>query len=301
MRNKFIILSGGGVGDAVVATPTYEALKKAYPQYKIIVYCKNIGHYTVFSNNPNIDSLRILKASDMWRYPYHLYLFLFNRKKLGYYNMQFQHIPLTWIYEKNVKEIIPEIFGLEVKNPKAQLFFTKKEEERARTLLQPFPKPVLMHIHSRSSQNHHWQLEKWEALVNELPGYSFIQMGNTDEPLIKNAIDFRGKTTLREALCMMKYAYSFVGIDSNFSHVTNAFDIPGVVLFGDSSPLFWGHSNNINVYKNVSCAPCYYDLWSKPCPYGHECMTTITVEEVKNAFLLQAEKRDTTFADKLQS
>ncbi|HEX8460185.1 MAG TPA: glycosyltransferase family 9 protein [Segetibacter sp.] len=294
MSKEFIILSGGGVGDAVVSTPTYKALRQAYPKSKIIVYCKNKGHYNVFLNNPNIDSLRMLKIRSMWKYPYHLYSYLFNRKKVKFYNMQFQHIPPTWIYEKNVKEIIPEIFGLEVKNPVAELFFTSKEEEKAELLMQPFTKPVLMHVHSRSSQNHHWQMDKWEALIDSLPGYSFIQVGNKDEELIKNAIDFRGKTSLREAMCMMKFAYSFVGIESSFAHISGVFDIPGVVLFGDTSPLYWGNSNNFNIYKNVSCAPCYYDLWSKPCPYGHECMTTITVEEVRSAFLQQVSKRSTT-------
>jgi ADP-heptose:LPS heptosyltransferase len=289
-----VILSGGGVGDALCATPTYEALKKAHPGSKIIVYCKNQGHYNVFQNNPYIDSLRMLKVRSMWKHPSHLYAYLFKKKKMRYYNMQFQHIPLTWIYDKHVKEIIPEIFGLEVKNSKVQLFFTKKEEERAFALLKPFAKPVFMHIHSRSSQNHHWQMHKWEELIAELPGYSFIQVGNVDEPRIKNAVDFRGKTSLREALCMMKFAYSFLGIESSFAHVTNAFDIPGVVLFGDSSPVYWAHENNINIYKNVSCSPCYYDLWSKPCPYGHECMEYITVEEVKQAFLQQVKNRNTT-------
>ncbi|HEY8898250.1 MAG TPA: glycosyltransferase family 9 protein [Niastella sp.] len=290
MSKELIIVSAGGIGDAIVATPTYKALRQTYPHHRIIVYCVNEKHYNVFLNNPHIDSLRMLKVKHMWKYPRHLYAYLFNRKSIQYRLMAFQHIPLTFIYDKNVKEIIPEIFDLPVKDPKAELYFTHKEEETAKKLLEPFPCPILMHIHSRASQNHHWELERWETLVKELPECTFIQIGHVDEPYVKGAVDFRGKTGLREALCMLKFACSFVGVDSNFSHVTNAFDVPGVVLFGDSSPVFWGHSNNINIYKALPCSPCYYDLWSDPCPYGHECMDAIAVEDVKQALYTQIGK-----------
>jgi ADP-heptose:LPS heptosyltransferase len=88
-------------------------------------------------------------------------------------------------------------------------------------------------------------------------------------------------------LAILKYARSFVGIDSSLAHATNAFDLPGVILFGDSNPATWGHDNNINLYTAVRCSPCYYYVWNHPCPYGHECMESITVEDVKKALLRQ--------------
>ena len=148
-----------------------------------------------------------------------------------------------------------------------------------------------MHIHSKSSQNHHWELENWEELIKQLPDYTFIQLGLKTEPEVKGALDWRGKTLFREALCLLKYADSFVGVDSNMAHATNAFDMPGVVLFGDSSPVHWGKPNNINIYKEVECSPCYYELWHERCPYGHECMKLITVEDVKKALIQQMNRR----------
>ncbi len=134
-------------------------------------------------------------------------------------------------------------------------------------------------------------MEKWKELVRQLQDYTFIQLGHKDEPHVEGALDWRGKIGLREGFCMLKYSTSFVGIDSSFAHATNAFGLPGVVLFGDTSPVYWGHDNNINIYKNVFCSPCYDYSWGDPCPLGHECMNQITVDEVKLALIRQVRRR----------
>ena len=293
MNNEIILVTWGGMGDLLVCTPTIKAIREGYPRHKLIVYCCSNAHYALLQGNPHIDSVRRLHPTHFWRYPFHLLQFVFNKKSFKYYNLAFQHIPLSWIYQKNVKEIIPDIFEdlkLFLDDKKVQLLFTKKEEKWAAQLLAPIQNPVLLHVHSRASVNHHWPEEKWERLVKEMPGVTFIQVGHPDEPYVKGALDWRGKHKTRESLVLIKYARSFVGVDSSFAHATNAFGLPGVILFGDSNPATWGHDNNINIYKDLRCSPCYYYLWSHPCPYGHECMESITVDEVRKALMRQLEK-----------
>lgn len=292
MRRKknIVVVTWGGVGDVMVCTPTLRAIKEKHPAHHLIVYCLNKQHRDVLLNNPYIDSLRLVGVKYMWKYPAHLYAYLFNPTKLKYYYMHFQHIPLSWASVKHVKDIVPEIFSdlaLEIVHREVQLFFTRAEESKAREALVQYRNVVLMHIHSRSSANHHWPMEKWEELVKALPAITFIQIGHFDEQAVTGALDWRGKTSLREALCLLKYADSFVGVDSSLAHASNAFNLPGVVLFGDSSPVFWGHENNINIFKDVRCSPCYYYLDGDPCPYGHECMNQITVAEVQKALTEQ--------------
>jgi hypothetical protein len=95
-----------------------------------------------------------------------------------------------------------------------------------------------------------------------------------------------------------KTTYSFPNnIDApdrmlTFAHATSAFGTPGVVLFGASTPKVWGHSNNINLYKDLRCAPCIDLLFDSPCPYGKPCMTTISVGEVREALIAQLTKSD---------
>ena len=290
MSKKFEIFPCGGIGDTMIITPSVKALKETHPDHKIIVYYKQNGQKDVFLNNPNVDSLRDFRKMSFWRYYYRLSSF-FIRKKTDPFVVLFQHIPPSWIYKVHVIDIVAEIFKVKLKSRKIELFFTKDEENRAKQALKPFKNTVIMHIHSKSSQNHHWELENWEELIKQLPDYTFIQLGLKTEPEVKGALDWRGKTLFREALCLLKYADSFVGVDSNMAHATNAFDMPGVVLFGDSSPVHWGKPNNINIYKEVECSPCYYELWHERCPYGHECMKLITVEDVKKALIQQMNRR----------
>lgn len=292
MSKELVIIIWGGIGDVLVSTPAIRALKESYPDRKIIIYCGNRKQCDVFNNNPYVSSVRLLNPWKLLKYPYHLYVYLFNRKKIKYYQLFFQYIPLSWIYEKSVKEIVPEIFrelNVVQRINNVQLFFTESEERWARKKLSAYSKVVIMHIHSRSSVNHHWLQDRWKELVKTLPDYTFIQIGNNDEPYVDGALDWRGKTTLREGFCLLKYASSFVGVDSSFAHATNAFNLPGVVLFGDTSPVHWGHDNNINIYKKVRCGPCYYDLAPDKCPYDNECMKLITVEEVRDALMKQVE------------
>lgn len=280
-------------------TPTIKALKQQNPDSRLIMYYAHNGHRAVFENNPYIDSLRGVSLKTTWRYPSHLLSFLIWRypgnrllprlkiKKIDYVILNYQRIPLTLAYKKHVIDIVPEMFNIELKDKTVEMFFTKEEELKAEKMLKPYKNVVFIHVHSMSSPNHLWEQAKWEQLVKELPDYTFIQIGNTSEPFVNGALDWRGKTTLREAFCLFKYATSFVGVESNFGHVTSVFKLPGVVLFGDSSPLYWGHDNNINIYKGVPCAPCFWVLWGDPCPYGNECMKLITVEEVKAALIQQ--------------
>lgn len=86
---------------------------------------------------------------------------------------------------------------------------------------------------------------------------------------------------------LLKGASGFVGVTSSFSHATNAFGTPGVVLFGPSAPEVWGHANNVNLSRNLPCAPCIDVLHNAPCPYGAECMQTITVAQVQEALRRQ--------------
>lgn len=309
MSKQFVIVPIGGIGDWLVCTPAIKAVRDKFPDHRIIIYKAKKTYKAateVFAHNPDVHEVRLMNWLTLLRYPRHLYLVLcdvynrmfrphkterFRMHTAKYYELHFQHISPTIIYNKSVKEIIPEIFGLHVRNAKVRLFTTAAEDRQAIALLSQYRYPVIMHIHSNSSDNHHWEMSNWKALVKALPQFTFLQIGSLKEPYVEGAIDLRGKTKLREAFALIKHAASFVGVDSSMSHATNAFDTPGVVLFGDSSPVYWGHDNNINIYKHLSCSPCYYLLAGGPCPYGTPCMKQITVEDVKEALMAQVSSR----------
>ena len=81
----------------------------------------------------------------------------------------------------------------------------------------------------------------------------------------------------------MKYSKAFAGVDSFLNHATNAVQTPGVVLFGPTTPVVWGHDGNINIYRAVDCAPCVDTIGKGPCPNHWKCMDSIGVDEVVEA------------------
>ncbi|HYE56476.1 MAG TPA: glycosyltransferase family 9 protein [Chitinophagaceae bacterium] len=303
MKKRFILAPPGALTDWLLCTPAFKALKDAYPDHKVILYASRRAYKNmraVMANNPSVDAVRNKHWKGLLRYPYDIYLFLaglhkmmdfkkkhISLKSVSYYKLHYFHVGPSYIYKKNVKDIIPETLSLRTNNSKVLLYFTEKEDEKAKAMLAPYDVTVIMHTSSKLSYNQYWHNDNWKALVKALPHLTFIHVGDPAGPSVEGALDWRRKLTIRETLCLVKHATSFVGVNSSYSHATNAFDKPGVVLFGDSSPVHWGHSNNINIYKNTSCSPCVDLLRGNKCPFNHECMDMITVEEVKQALIKQ--------------
>jgi ADP-heptose:LPS heptosyltransferase len=215
---------------------------------------------------------------------------LYRLKKLRYRLMDYGRLAPSLNCDKNATAIIAEMLETTLQDRKILVFLSKQEDEQARQIMMAYKEPIVLHITSLTSKNQEWLVENWNELVRQMPGYTFIQVGLDQDEKVEGAVDLRGKTNFREAMALIKYAKSFAGVNSAFSHVTNAFDIPGVVLFGASNPLIWGHPNNINIYKSFRCAPCVDLLLKSPCPYNKPCMTSITVAEVKHALLMQLNK-----------
>jgi ADP-heptose:LPS heptosyltransferase len=280
MKNSNIrIVSCGGVGDALLTTPLFCAIKEQLPGSRTIVYSLYDQHYDVFLNNPYIDRLKKpgrLAKTEM------SYL---NRFKLvNFFNPDYGNLRPSLFYKMNATEIIAEMFGVTLQRKQVMVFLTREEEEIGRRLVSQYSKPVAIHVTARCSGNKHWPMSHWTELVRRNPQYTFLQLGGQGDELIPGAVDLRVKLPpLRAQFAVLKYVRAFVGVDSSFAHATNAFGTPGVVLFGPSSPLVWGHSNNRNLHLGLSCAPCLEILQGTPCPYGTPCMSGISVSEVEQA------------------
>lgn len=90
-----------------------------------------------------------------------------------------------------------------------------------------------------------------------------------------------GRTTLRELLGVLSQAHLFITSDSGPMHMANALAVPVIGLFGPTNPAVTGPfqpPSNV-IWKGAACWPCYY----RKCPFGHECFTSITPEEVLEA------------------
>jgi ADP-heptose:LPS heptosyltransferase len=279
MKNSDVrIVSWGGLGDALLATPLFRAIKEQQPGARTIVYCSEDSHYEIYLHNPYIDRLK--KPGRLSRTE----LFLLTKFRLAKLHMpHYGWLRPSLFYSKNATEIIAEMFRVTLEHKQLMIFLTKEEEEIGKHLVSQHAAPIAIHVTSNFTRNQHWPTALWAELVHRNPQYSFLQLGLPAEELIPGVVDLRGKIPLRIALAVLKQVRAFVGVVSAFAHATNAFETPGVVFYGPSTPRVWGHSNNYNLDLGLSCAPCVDILGQAPCPYGAPCMSGISVLEVERA------------------
>lgn len=131
-----------------------------------------------------------------------------------------------------------------------------------------------------------WPMERWQRVVDLLkkdnPELQILQTGMRDTALLDGVLDFRGKTSFREAVALIKSAALFVGTEGGLMHAANAAKVPAVILWGGVTlPEFAGYGDRHRVLCHyVSCAPCGHLGW---CDQDHKCMRSILEEEVFEA------------------
>jgi heptosyltransferase II len=118
-----------------------------------------------------------------------------------------------------------------------------------------------------------WQVWIFGGPKDQLVAHD-IQQQCTSE-----CVDLTGKTTLSEAVDLLSLARVVVTNDSGLMHIAAALDLPGVAIYGASSPRFTPPLNNkiVVVQSDLPCSPCF----KRQCPYGHfACLQKITPEMI---------------------
>ena len=92
-----------------------------------------------------------------------------------------------------------------------------------------------------------------------------------------------GRESLMNQVALIKRSNVCVSNDSGLMHIAYAVRTPVVALFGPTNPNATGPLGKMDrvIYHPMDCAPC----GQKKCNLDHGCMSSITVEEVKNAVL----------------
>lgn len=102
----------------------------------------------------------------------------------------------------------------------------------------------------RNGKPHPKNYPFWSELIEKLQasGHEIIQTGYPGEPpLVK---DVRPGLNLTELAVLIKSVDTWIGIDSFGPHYCWDLGVPGIVLFGQSDPVIFGHPENINLLKD---------------------------------------------------
>lgn len=100
------------------------------------------------------------------------------------------------------------------------------------------------------------------------------------------AINFTGKTGLKQLIYIIRYSRLFIGPDTGGLYIAEALGIPSVALFGSTTPEKCGVFQDYvtTVYKKHDCSPCH----KRYCPKVEKgriapCIGAIEIAEVADA------------------
>ena len=119
---------------------------------------------------------------------------------------------------------------------------------------------IVLHCHS-ADKSRDWTSAGWTSLANWLmgSGHSVVEVGTVKEISSNNSLYFdkSGQRSISELLSIIRGARAFVGIDSGFAHIANAFEVPSVILLGRYS-VFDRYFPYSGVFAHSDLFQCVY-------------------------------------------
>jgi len=249
------------LGDEIMALPLYGALKRAWPDSRVAVWC---NYPDLLVDHPHVD--------------------LVNPK-----NFEFDRFINLRGAPRNRYRILHYARQARVAPPKSRphLFY----REWSPPLLQPAlvsEKPIIALCPGASWPAKRWNLEFWKKLGRMFldKGYTIVELGVAEDPLIDVGLSLRGLTTVHEAACILHAAKLAVTTDSGLMHLALAADTPTIALFGPTIPdiLIRDEPRLTALTNGRPCQGCWnrFRMTEKGiCPVGiPECLATIRPETV---------------------
>ena len=164
-----------------------------------------------------------------------------------------------------------------------EIFFSKIECQIYKDKFKDISDFAIIHPYTKKSYtpNKQWEIEKFQEVVDKLPTVKWIQLGRSNETLLKNVIDFREKLSMREIFFLIKHAKFLLSCEGFFNHVSSAFYTPSfVVLSGFHDKSIAHYANTIFIENQDVChdSPCWL---TTECKYqGRPCLGSIKSDDV---------------------
>jgi lipopolysaccharide heptosyltransferase II len=305
----------------VLSTAALKALKQAYPQAKITVLASERNH-EILTHNPYVDEI-LVYAGIIWfarivrPRGYDLVIDPFLTYELQQAFMTYLASGKYRIgFEKAGREIFFNLEGPETSTPKRmvdhlldlveqlggnrdgcvpEVFLTDEETGWASQALAHkgiSSNELTIAVHPGAYYpSQRWPAKRFGALTRRILEQlkaKVIFLGSRDEKdLVKQVEEGAGKDIpdfsdlgLRELIALLAQSHLVICNNSGPLHIASALKIPTVSMVGPTvTPLWLPYGkHDVVIHKELSCGPC-----NKAVCKGHECMESITVDEVFEA------------------
>jgi ADP-heptose:LPS heptosyltransferase len=246
MKN-IIFQVNGGVGKSIMATAVCRAIKKAYPDYDLIVLT---GYPEVFVGNPNVYRFY---RSGMAPYFYEDFvkgentIFMCDEPYMskGYLSKN-KHLVEAWC----------DVLNIPFDGIKPDLFLNPLEINKTR-IQSPNGKPILVFQpfgggskEIQYSWNRDIPPHQAQALVNILSQkYHVVQICRDDQIKLQGAQHIHAP--FRDLFGIIANSQARLGIDSFMQHTAAAFNAATTVAWITNTPTVFGYKNNKNVFPDL--------------------------------------------------
>jgi len=253
---KVLIIRLRSLGDCVLTTPAIHILKEHRPDLRVAVMVED-RFADIFRGNPEVNAVLPPHpaAALVWNpkltINFHggsrsMWLTLASTAR---YRAGFGHFRTRQIYNLRIpraQEILGEERTVHTAEHMASAMFwlgaKRIEIPRARLYAPVIPagKPYAVIHPLASAASKSWPAERFIEIARGLHHLEPVFIGGPGDDLSRFS-EFRTQInhSLRDTLILIQSASLFVGNDSGPAHIAAAFNIPLVVLFGESNPVIW--------------------------------------------------------------
>ena len=264
MSNKIMIIGSGGIGDLYMFLPALRGIKEKWGEdTEIHLLTDEIGQPRRDLVWGQPDIYKMIGKKEFGNLPVNNFDLTYNVDSLTF-------SPTALLKDKiHIYDMWERVFGLDMwKHYPVKIYYTKKEESNISDFIKQFRYPVLIHtIHTdRYPSGKSLPQKFWEWLLPQYPNIQFLQVGTKESGTprsmdfdlnhLPNVIDIRGKHSIRLAGLLMNHVRFHISMDSIMAHLSATTQTKGVVVWGSSSPSYFGHKHNINLYTKKECSPC---------------------------------------------
>ena len=174
--------------------------------------------------------------------------------------------------DRHIIEQICEYYGIMNPDLKCDLFFSDEEMVNTVKLLDSLGDDFLViepYSKTNYTPNRVYPFEKWQNIVDELSKHiEIVQVGNDENYLLNGVTNLIGKTTFREAACLIGYSHLLMSTESGLVHAATSVGTTALsIVTGYQDPRMVNYPQNINVYigthgpcgQKIPCIECRRD------------------------------------------
>ena len=289
--NIFILYRfGNAIGDQLCMTAIVENIYDNYSK-KIIIFS---SYPEFFENNPKIWKSYSIKKQN--RYIAKLISRLLSALRGGEienFCFPYSNGGGLEVYMRNSKAKISLIEAhslhfkrkLALKEAKPKIYFSEKELKIFQEKFKDLPKnfAIIQPIGKTTyTPNKEWSFIKFQNVIKNLTEIKWLQTGFSNDLLLNDVIDFRGKTnTLRELAYIVSKADFVLCLEGLLNHIAASVNTKSFVIFSGFSQIELAkYITTIPIVKTpqVECSPCWI---LEKCPKEKKwCTENILVQDV---------------------